>query len=171
MKYVKGNVLDSYDFKSDIVVAFNFSYFIFKERRELLSYFKQVREGLSSEGAFFIDLFGGKEARQELVEETEHEEHSYYWDCDFYNPITEEVMYYIHFKTSDGKKHEKVFTYDWRMWSMSELRDLLYDAGFKTVLSYWEGDDGEGGGDGQFYVTEEGENCESWVTYLAAFNQ
>ena len=31
---------------------------------------------------------------------------------------------------------------------------------------FWEGDDGDGGGDGEFYKTESAENCESWVTYM-----
>lgn len=168
MNYVEGNVLSDYEFKADITVAFNFSYFIFKERSVLVNYFKKVLEGLSDEGAFFVDLFGGTEACQELVEETEHDNHSYFWDCEKYNPITSEVLYYIHFKTKDGVKHERVFTYDWRMWGLQELKDVLYDAGFSKVKTFWEGDDDDGTGDGEFEVVDEAENCESWVTYLCA---
>ncbi len=169
MEYIKGNVLDDYPFKADVIAAFNFSYFIFKKRSVLLQYFKKVREGLKEDGAFFIDLFGGTECAQELVEETEHDDFSYYWDCDSYNPITAEVQYFIHFKTlSDGVKYEKVFSYDWRMWGLAELRDLLEEAGFSKVLTYWEEDDNEGGGNGNFYSAETAENCESWVTYICA---
>ncbi|WP_372652876.1 class I SAM-dependent methyltransferase [Halobacteriovorax sp.] len=167
MQYIEGNVLEDRDFKSDVVVAFNFSYFIFKEREVLLNYFKKVREGLNDNGAFFIDLFGGTEACQEMVEETEHDDHTYFWDCDSYNPITSEVQYYIHFKYQ-GKKHEKVFTYNWRMWGLKELQDIMKDAGFSSVIPYWEGEDGDGGGDGNFYPTKVEENCESWVTYICA---
>lgn len=169
MKYVEGNVLDSHGFKADVICAFNFSYFIFKKRADLVNYFKKVRKGLNEEGCFFVDIFGGTEAREELVEETEHEDHTYYWDCDKYNPITEEVLYHIHFKKHDnGVKYENVFTYDWRMWSIGEIRDIMEDAGFSQIITYWEGEDGEGGGNGEFFRTSEAENCESWVTYLCA---
>jgi hypothetical protein len=169
MQYVEGDVLGSYEFKADIIVAFNFSYFIFKKRKQLLEYFTKVREGLNENGAFFIDLFGGTEARAELVEETEHDDFTYFWDCEKYNPITDECQYYIHFKThKDGKKHENVFSYDWRMWGIAELREIMEDAGFSKTIAFWEGEDGDGGGDGVFYETNKAENCESWVTYICA---
>lgn len=169
MKYIEGNVLDNQEFKTDVIVAFNFSYFIFKKRNDLLNYFKKVREGLNDEGCFFVDIFGGTEARQPMVEETEHDDHSYFWDCEDYNPLTNEVLYYIHFKKHDnGIKYENVFTYDWRMWSIKEIIDVMEDAGFSKVQTYWEGEDGDGGGDGNFYRTGKAENCESWVTYICA---
>ncbi|MCK5884837.1 MAG: class I SAM-dependent methyltransferase [Bacteriovoracaceae bacterium] len=169
VQYVLGNVLEPKIFKADVIVAFNFSYYIFKKRAELLQYFKCVREGLAEQGMFMIDLFGGLEARQPLVEETEHERYSYFWDCDRHNPLTQECLYSIHFKTFDDQiKYENVFTYDWRLWAPRELRDLLEEAGFSQTKIYWEGDDGDGAGDGNFYQTEYAENCESWVTYIVA---
>ena len=167
MHYIQGNVLEDYDFRPEVIVAFNFSYFIFKKRQELLNYFTKVRSNLGKNGMFVLDLFGGTEARQELEEETEHDDFSYYWDCHQYNPISHECLYYIHFKYQ-GTKYEKVFTYDWRMWGLAELRDMLQEAGFSHTIAYWEGEDGQGGGDGNFYATEQAENCESWVTYLVA---
>jgi hypothetical protein len=169
MQYVHGNVLDDFGFKSDITVAFNFSYFIFKNRPTLLNYFKKAYEGIKEDGAFFLDIFGGEDCRQELVEETDRGKFTYYWDCDSYNPITSEVLYYIHFKThKDGKMHKRVFTYDWRMWDLREIIDILEEAGFSQVHAYWEGDDDDGGGDGEFTRVTKAENCESWVTYLMA---
>jgi hypothetical protein len=169
IKYIEGNVLDNFSFKTDVAVAFNFSYFIFKKRKDLLSYFKKVRESLKDDGAFFIDLFGGTEAYTPMVEETEHEDFSYFWDCDMFNPITHECLYHIHFKTHhDNKMHRNVFTYDWRMWGIPELREILEEAGFTKTIAFWEGDDEEGSGDGTFLATEVAENCESWVTYIMA---
>ncbi|HLE10448.1 MAG: hypothetical protein A2504_16045 [Bdellovibrionales bacterium RIFOXYD12_FULL_39_22] len=171
MNYVLGNVLDNYSFKTDVVVAFNFSYFVFKKRKELLDYFKKVRKSLNEQGAFFIDLFGGTEAFAPLEEETEHDGHSYYWDCEGYNPLTAECQYYIHFKTHhDGIKHKNAFSYSWRMWTVAELCEILEDAGFSKTITFWEGEDGKGSGDGVFYNTKQAENCESWVTYILALN-
>lgn len=166
MSYVMGNVLENRDFKSDVVVGFNFSYFIFKKRQDLLTYFKKAYEGLKDDGIFFVDIFGGTECFQEIVEETEFDKHSYFWDCDRYNPLSNEVLYYIHFK-KDGVKYEKAFTYDWRHWSVQEVKELMEEAGFSKVLTYWEGEDDDGDGDGVFKVSEEEENCESWVIYIA----
>lgn len=169
MTYIKGNVLDTQNYKADVIVAFNFSYFIFKRRKELLEYFSKVKDGLSTDGVFIIDLFGGTDAREPMVEETEHDDFSYFWDCENYNPITHECQYAIHFKTSNNNtKFRDVFTYDWRLWGLAELREILEDAGFKETRAFWEGEDGDGGGDGEFYITNKGENCESWVTYIMA---
>ncbi|MCY4524525.1 MAG: hypothetical protein OXB84_07295 [Halobacteriovoraceae bacterium] len=165
MQYIKGNVMDNHHFKADVVVAFNFSYQIFKKRRDMLAYFRHVKKGLTSQGIFFIDIFGGTETRQELEEKTKHDNHTYYWDCDQYNPITHEALYYIHFRTR-GVKYKKVFKYDWRLWTMAELKEIMEDAGFSKVLTYWEGEDKDGEGDGNFYLSEKEDNCESWVTYI-----
>jgi hypothetical protein len=169
MKFIRGNVLEPYAFKADIIAAFNFSYFIFKKRTLLVDYFKKTREGLVDDGVLFLDIFGGTECHQEMVEETEHDDFTYFWDCDAYNPITSEVQYYIHFKTHQDKvKYEKAFSYDWRMWGLTEVIDALYDAGYSKVIPYWEEDDDDGGGNGHFYQADKAEHCESWVTYLVA---
>ncbi|MFW5887649.1 MAG: class I SAM-dependent methyltransferase [Bacteriovoracia bacterium] len=165
--YDQRNVLDAEHYKADVIVAFNFSYLIFKKRQELIKYFRSVRKSLNPEGVFFIDILGGPECQTLVEEETEHDNFSYYWDCDKFNPITNECIFHIHFQ-KNGKKHKNVFTYDWRMWSIPELREALEEAGFSKTHCYWEGEDGEGGGNGEFYITNEAENCESWVTYIAA---
>lgn len=167
--YLNKDVLAPGNPKADIVAALNFSYFIFKSRKQLLGYFKAIYKTLDSKGVFFLDLFGGPESMTLLEEETEHKDFSYYWDCDYFNPISHECTFYIHFKVKGEKrKRRKVFTYNWRMWTIPELKDLLAEAGFKKVYTYWEGDDDDGGGNGEFHKTQEGENCESWVAYLGA---
>ncbi len=170
MEYVEGNVLDDFSFRSDIIVAFNFSYFIFKKRAQLLDYFKKVKQGLKDEGAFFIDLFGGTQAYEPLEEETEHDNHSYFWDLDKFNPLTGECLYKIHFKLKENnKKYRDVFTYDWRMWNPNELKEILEEAGFSRVKLFWEGEDDDGDGDGNFEeATLAVENCDSWVIYIMA---
>ncbi len=169
VKYINGNVMSTYDFKTDVVVAFNFSYYLFKKRADLLKYFTSVRKHMKKDSIFLIDMFGGTETRQELEESVKHKNHTYYWDCSKYNPLTSECLYYIHFKThSDGIKHEKVFVYDWRMWDAQELRDILADAGFSKTNIYWEGVDKDGTGNGKFKIASKAENCESWVTYICA---
>lgn len=169
MEYILGNVMASYDFKADVVVAFNFSYFLFKKRSELVKYFTQVKKHLKKDGAFFLDLFGGTETRKPLEETKRHKGHTYYWHCEKYNPLNADVLYYIHFKThKDQIKHKKVFRYDWRMWDAREIKDILKDAGFNETIIYWEGVNKDGTGNGVFKQTTKAENCESWVTYICA---
>lgn len=169
--YIMGNVLEKQDFSTDVVCAFNFSYFIFKERATLLKYFKRVYKSLNKEGAFFLDIFGGTDSYDVSIEETDHGKHTYFWDCDKFNPITNEVLYYIHFKTKDGKKHREVFTYDWRMWSIQEVVEILQEAGFDEVKTYWEEDGDDEEGNGVFYESKDEENCESWVTYVVGLKK
>ncbi len=165
--YVKDDVLNSGEHKADIVAAFNFSYMIFKKREKMVDYFKTVRNSLRDGGIFYIDLLGGPDCQTLVEEETEYDDFSYFWDCDKFNPITNEALFHIHFDYK-GQKHQKVFTYDWRLWSVPELREIMEEAGFSKSMVYWEGDDDDGGGDGNFAPTEETENCESWIVYIAA---
>ena len=48
--------------KADLTCAMNFSYCVFKTRRELLEYFRAARASLVDDGLFVMDLHGGSEA-------------------------------------------------------------------------------------------------------------
>ena len=77
-------------------------------------------------------------------------------------------MFYIHFKPKGKKKVKKVFSYDWRLYSIPEIKDLLKEVGFERSQVYWEGTDKNGEGDGNFTPATEGEDCESWIAYIVA---
>lgn len=166
--YIEGNVLSAGTPLVDIVFAFNFSYFIFKERKQLLEYFIKAREALKEDGVFFVDLFGGPDSQTLMTDVIEHKGFKYYWECQSFNPLNNHCRFAIHFKRKGEKKYKNAFVYEWRMWAMSELKDILLEAGFKQCISYWEGEDEDGDGDGNFFATEEAENCDAWVTYIAA---
>lgn len=155
--------------KYDLRIAQNFSYCVFKTRRELLEYFRAARASLVDDGVFVIDLHGGAEACEELEEERKCGGFTYVWDQDAYWPGTGDYRCYIHFRFKDGSEMKRAFSYDWRFWSLTELRDVLLDAGFSRVDSYFEGTDADGeSGNGEFRKGVRGENCESWIAYLAA---
>lgn len=168
VRYIEGNVLTASTPKVDIAFAFNFSYYIFKERKQLIDYFSKVREALVDDGVFFIDLFGGPDSQTLMTDVIEHDGFKYYWECQEFNPLNNHCRFAIHFKRKGEKKRKNVFVYNWRMWVMAELKEILLDAGFTKCISYWEGEDDDGDGDGQFFQTEEAENCDAWVTYIAA---
>lgn len=155
----------------DVRCAQNFSYWVFKTRAEMLNYFKCVYQDLDDNGIFVCDLHGGPESIQELEEETEMDDGSftYVWDQDSINPISGEARLHIHFRFPDGSEMKDAFTYDWRLWGLPELRDILLEAGFASADCYWEGTDEDGeSGDGVFSKSEEGEACLSYIAYLVA---
>lgn len=164
------NVLNDKLPKADLVCALNFSYNIFKERKVLKEYFSKVLTTLNDDGVFVLDIFGGSQCYEANEEETEYTDakYSYFWDQKSFNPINSHALFNIHFKRKGEAKREGVFVYDWRLWTIAELRDLLDEAGFKSSHVYWEGTTKDGEGDGEFSITEQGEECDSWVAYIAA---
>ncbi len=153
---------------ADVAIAMNFSYFLFKERELMKQYFANVFKSLKKEGVFILDCFGGSQCYDEIEEATDHGSFKYYWDQTGFDPVTNRALFYIHFKPKGQKKIERVFTYDWRMWTIPELREILTEVGFKKTHIYWEGTTKKGEGDGNFTRTEKGEACLSWIAYIAA---
>jgi SAM-dependent methyltransferase len=159
----------------DVRCAQNFSYFFFKERATLLEYFRLARKSLAPGGIFVLDLFGGDEATVVMEEKRKIEEgFTYVWDQARYFPGTGEYHCNIHFHFKDGSKLKNAFTYDWRYWSMPELRDVLADAGFSQVHAWFEeGDEDDDEGSGEFKLDEKGEiarECAGWIGYLVAYD-
>lgn len=151
----------------DVRVAQNFSYCIFKTRAEMLEYFTAAYNDIADDGVFVIDLHGGPEATEDMEEERACDGFKYVWDQDEFWPGTGDYVCYIHFRFKDGTEMKKAFTYRWRMWYLTELRDVMRDAGFQTVQAYFEGTDKNGeDGNGIFKKGVRGENCESWLAYL-----
>ena len=151
----------------DAVLAMNFSYWYFKDRATMQRYYRRVYETLVDDGIFFLDAFGGYEAYQELEERTKFNGFSYIWDQSRYNPVTGDVLMHIHFKFKDGSVMKNAFTYDWRLWSLPELREMLEESGFRVTF-YWEDEDEDGDGNGEFNPVTEADADAGWVAYIVA---
>lgn len=162
------NVLTGKSPKTDLILALNFSYFIFRERKVLLDYFKKCRQRLAKNGVLIMDCFGGSDALKTKNARNRRARWWYHWDHQYYNPINHHSKYQIHFEEIDGPFRRGVFKYEWRHWMLPELRDLLEEAGFKKSIVMWEGDNGKGRGDGKFKPRERGDACDSWVAYICA---
>ncbi len=164
------NVLDRIPGKFDATIAFNFSYWCFQERAQLLTYFKKVKRSLVDDGVFFLDAYGGYESHEPDLEEPRaiDEGFTYVWHQDIVDPISNRVVNHIHFHFRDGTKMRKAFTYDWRFWSLKELEELLMEAGFSAVQIYWEDSDEDGDGTGVYRPKKAVENEAGWIAYLVA---
>lgn len=168
LNLIEGDVLEIELPKVDVAMAVNFSYFLFKKRELLKKYFKRVHDSLKEKGIFIIDVFGGSQCHDEIEDKIVHKGFTYYWDQTGFDPVTNEGVFHIHFKLGHGKKIERVFTYDWRLWTIPELRDILEEVGFSKTHVYWEGTNSKGGGNGVFTRTEKGEPCLSWIAYIVS---
>lgn len=157
--------------KVDVVAALNFSYCIFKTRDELRRYYRNVRASLRPGGMIVMDLFGGWEAQMENTDDTRHDGFTYVWEQEFFDPVSNHTRFHIHFRFP-GKARPilKAFTYDWRLWTIPEIRELLAEAGFSDSAVYWEGFDSETGeGDGEFREVVEARNSPGWNALVVAF--
>ncbi len=164
---INDNVLNVVNDPVDIVLAMNFSYWTFKERKLMIGYFKKIRNALVDDGIFFSDAYGGYEAFQELKEKTKNDDFTYIWDQHKYDPISGSAINHIHFKFKDGSKIKKAFTYEWRVWTLPEILEMLVEAGFKPTV-YWEQADEDGDGNGEFIPQTEGEADAGWIAYIVS---
>lgn len=152
----------------DIVLAMNFSWQIFEQRDELRGYLASVREALVDDGILFMDIFGGFEAYQELEEKTKHKGFTYVWEQASYDPMSGHMVCHIHFNFNDGSKMKKAFTYEWRLYSLPEIREILTEAGFSNVTVYWQGWDEDDEPDGNFQPATQGEADPGWICMISA---
>src|SRR5262249_41595923 len=121
--------------EAEIIAAQNYSFFLFKQRAQLLAYFQAVRVSLADEGIFIMDMMGGGAVQAADVEEapqvarpTAEDKRAnppfkYVWHEVSFDPISHDVLFHIHFRFPDGSALEKAFTYEWRLWTLPEVRE------------------------------------------------
>lgn len=169
---LRENVLEVETEQPDIISAMNFSYWLLKDRATLTRYFKRVHAALKDDGIFFLDAYGGYDSHKEIVEEREIDDggkgFTYIWEQADFNPITHNLICHIHFAFPDGSKMRHAFDYDWRLWTLPEVRDLLTECGFGRVTVYWQGWDKHGEPDGEFKPATDAEADAGWICYLTA---
>jgi len=159
---------------ADIILAMNFSYYLFLTRDGLREYFINVLDGLVSDGILFLDAYGGYEAPMVIQEPRECQdedgnEFTYIWDQATFNPINSCMDCRIHFEFPDKSRMDSAFSYHWRLWTLPEIREILYEAGFSRVDIYWEGTDEENNvGNGIYTPSEIGDPDPGWVCYIVA---
>jgi len=154
----------------DVLAAQNFSFWIFKTREEVLEYFKVAYANLASEGVIVMDMMGGRDCYDsDLVDKRTivkgKNGFKYHWEQAYFNPVNSHCKFYIHFKFADGSKMKKAFQYDWRFWTIPEVRELLMEAGFKDTVVYWE-EDTEDDEDATWSKVDEAPNDYSWLCYV-----
>ena len=162
---LEGDVRSVEHERVDATVAFNFSYFIFKTPQGLRDYFGSVRRSLAPGGIFVLDIFGGWEAQMDVKDRTRYKGFTYVWDQKGIDPVTNNGLFHIHFKFR-GEEMKRAFVYNWRLWSIPEVREALESVGFHSVEVFWEGVDEDGEGNGIFRRVKKAENCPGWNAFI-----
>ena len=176
---VEGNVLDAREQKVDLIAAFNFSYFIFYDRDSLRRYFEVARTGLKEDGMLMLDVFGGTTTFDVALEEqyvepfkrydgVKYGGYFYQWEQAEFNVITNRIKCHIHFGFEDDSSMKEAFTYEWRMWTVPEITEVLREAGFETTDVFIHGWDEDGDADDDFQKREVYDNEAGWIGFIVA---
>ena len=178
---IQGDVLKVERPRVELTSALNFSYSVFKTREVMRSYFSRVRKSLVEGGIFVLDAFGGTETMGTLRESRRipattnfdgrrTPSFTYIWEQELFNTIDHHMVCHIGFKFRDGSRRERAFSYDWRLWTLPELQELMLEAGFASTEVYMEGwDDKEDEADGIFKRRKTFDNQEGWISYVVAY--
>jgi SAM-dependent methyltransferase len=171
IEIVRADVLKPPAGKFDWIGAFNFSIYIFHERRMLLRYLRNARRSLSSPGTLFLELAGGPGfvepfQDQKILRVPGLGSVTQIWEQHGQDPISSVGDYSIHYGLPSGEWLPDAFSYHWRIWSIREVRELLAEAGFSRSVVLWEKPDPKGRGSGEFEIREDAPQVHSWVAYV-----
>ncbi|MFC1742683.1 hypothetical protein ACFL35_01720 [Candidatus Riflebacteria bacterium] len=161
--------------KVDIIVAQNFSCFEFHKRKQLLKYFKTVLSSLKDDGLFIMDAYGGPGAMKVCTQRMEIkpdategiENFDYFWEQKSYDVLSARTKCSIHFLLDDEARMNDAFVYDWRLWTIPELKECLLEAGFGKVEIWCDPYDEEKGySTGIYEPIKKMPQREDWVVYI-----
>lgn len=186
------NVLRARD-RADAIAATNFALGYWHTRHDLVAYLAHVRACLNPSGVFIADMYGGATAF-ELGTQRRRIAHPtggsfwYEWEQREADALTARVLNTIHFVLPRKAKRQRAFpapssprpralrnafTYDWRLWSIPELREAALDAGFARIDFYASlGDAMDQHGNLYPRPLAPGEPLDSdWVVYIVAHHK
>jgi SAM-dependent methyltransferase len=147
--------------RADVVASLNFSHYIHHDRAALLRYFRHVRRVLRPGGLFLLDSYGGPGAIAPCTDRRDYGDFTYLWQQESFDPLTHRVVNRIHFRFRDGSTIRDAFTYNWRLWSVAELREALHETGFSRLRACYESERG-------FVERIDPSAHDAWVAYLSA---
>ncbi|XP_010943707.1 uncharacterized protein [Elaeis guineensis] len=121
----------------DIICAFNYSCCCLHKRTDLVLYFKHAFHALSKKGGIFVmDLYGGRSSECKLRLQRRFSDFTYVWEQAEFDIINRRTRISLHFHLGKKQMLRHAFAYDWRLWSLPEIKDCLEEAGFQYVR-FW----------------------------------
>lgn len=129
---------------------------------------KLVKKCLNpSHGLFVCDITGGTDCFAKRKLKRQCDSFIYIWEQNKYNFVDASWHCALSFLFSDGSMLKHCFHYTWRLWTLAEVRDALYEVGFDKIRIWFSdlNDDGDS-------VYEETTNIpgsvESWNAIIVA---
>ncbi len=153
----------------DVLAAQNFSFWIFKTRPEVVHYLRVARQNLKPGGIMVLDMMGGGDCYKEGNEDEKvigkgKKKFSYFWKQVSFNPFNNDAKFSISFQFKDGSEIKNAFEYDWRFWTIPEVREMLAEAGFSDSVVYFENEEDDS-------IWERRDTAPShpvWLAYIVA---
>ncbi len=152
IRLVRGDVLEVTDSDGcDVMFVGNFSIGYIHQRVALVRYLRASRVRLArgnagfGGGVFVCDLYDGPGAFKEGSITRVHPGRSremvrYTWEHREADALTGMVVNAIHFQVEvDGEvvaRYPDAFAYEWRLWSIREMREAMREAGFASTEVY-----------------------------------
>lgn len=173
LRYADCVIADDRD-PADVIFVGNFSIGYIHARKRLVNYLASSRSRLRSGGVFVCDTYGGASAFKVGNVERMHTAPDgtivkYLWRQDRVDPLTSRVRTSLHFRVIREAEvisdWADAFTYDWRLWSIAELREAMAEAGFATTEVYARTDLDDRGN--AMPVREPAELGETWFVCVA----
>lgn len=129
----------------DLIAVLNFSIGEFRNRPDLVAYLRHARSRMPASGCFICDIYGGVDAFatgvvRQRFNDPAGRSITYLWEQRTADPFTGMVCNAMHFRIRHAGRElarfDDAFVYDWRLWSVPELRDAMLDAGFAATQVY-----------------------------------
>lgn len=131
---------------ADVIAVLNFSIGELHRRAGLVRYLAHARARLRKRGAFVCDIYGGADSHltgtvEQRVTGPGRERITYFWEQRTADPFTGRVVNAMHFavrpaRGGRARRIDDAFVYDWRLWSVPELREAMAEAGFASTSVY-----------------------------------
>ncbi|KAK1311269.1 hypothetical protein QJS10_CPA08g01501 [Acorus calamus] len=121
----------------DIVCAFNYSCCCLQSRKDLVVYFRHALDVLSKRGGIFVmDLYGGVSSERKLRLQRRFPGFLYFWEQEDFDIVNRTTRISLHFNIGKNRTIRHAFSYNWRLWSLPEIKECLEEAGFQSV-HFW----------------------------------
>lgn len=134
------SLLDQSIARADVVFVGNFSIGEFHSRAALVRYLRDAHANLAPGGVFVCDTYGGSAAyrvggvTRTHAGPTVSTRYHCTWEQREVDPLKRRVRNVLHFRVEEAGEivgeFPEAFTYDWRLWTVPELREAMLDAGF-----------------------------------------
>ncbi len=174
VRFHHGDVRSTDTQRCDVIAALNFSVLGLHTRAELLDYFRRSRARLRAGGVLVLDVYGGPGAEQVSTQRRRVQPmdgalptFTYLWEQRSFDALTRRTDCRIHFDLPGRQRWASAFRYDWRLWTLPELRELLHEAGYRSAEVWCDSYDAmRGRSDGVYRPQRKLPARHDWVAYV-----